>query len=80
MVDGFCQLFYECFHVQLIDADYATIAHRLLDHDEKFEGLLAKPSLELVEDLELHPDFEDSPEIRLGSAFLNLVLLPFTRF
>lgn len=71
MVDGFCQLFYESFHVQLIDADYATIAHRLLDHEERFEGLMSHPNLDLVENLEVHPDFEDSPEMRLGSAFLT---------
>lgn len=71
MVDGFCQLFYECFGIQLIDADYATIAHRLLDNDEKFENLMSRPSLDLIKDMEIHPDFEDSPEIRLGSSFLT---------
>jgi hypothetical protein len=71
MVDGFCQLFYECFGIQLIDADYATIAHRLLDHEENFEKLMSKPGLDLIENMEIHPDFEDSPEIRLGSSFLT---------
>jgi len=71
MVDGFCQLFYESFHIQLIDADYATIAHRLIDNDEKFEALMSHPGLDLVDDLQLHPDFEDAPEVRLGSAFLT---------
>jgi hypothetical protein len=71
LTDEFLTLFYKCWDVQLVEADWESSAHRLLNDDDKFDRLLRKPSLDLVQGLEIHPEFEDPSPARLGSAFMT---------
>ena len=72
LADEFLMLFYQSWGVQLIEADWETSAFRLLpDSEETIENLLRRPGLDLVEGLETHPDYEDDPVTKLGSAFLT---------
>ena len=71
LTDEFLTLFYKCWNIQLVEADWESSAHRLLNDDDKFERLLRKPSLDLVQGLEIHPEFEDPAPARLGSAFMT---------
>jgi hypothetical protein len=72
LADEFLMLFYQSWGIQLIEADWETSAFRLLPgQEEQVENILARPALHLVEGLETHPDYEDDPITRLGSAFLT---------
>lgn len=71
LTDEFLLLFYKGWGIQLVEADYETCAHRLLENDDAYERLIARPALNLVPDLDLHPDFEDPADVRLGSCFLT---------
>ena len=69
--DEFLTLFYKCWNVQLVEADWETTAHRLLDDEKKVKAILKDPGLHLVKNLEIHPEFEDDSHARLGSSFLT---------
>jgi hypothetical protein len=71
LTDEFLMLFYKSWGFQLVEADWETNAQRLLDNDEAFEHVMARPGLHLVDHLEIHPEFEDEPMARLGSSFLT---------
>ncbi len=49
----------------------STHKRRLLDDDEAYERVMARPGLHLVDNLEIHPEFEDLPTARLGASFLT---------
>lgn len=71
LTDEFLTLFYKSWNIQLLEADWESSAHRLLVEDDRFERLMQAPSLRLVDNLEIHPEFEDEPAARLGAAFLT---------
>lgn len=71
LTDEFLTLFYKCWNIQLVEADWESSAHRLLNDDDKFDRLLKHPSLDLVQGLEIHPEFEDPCPARLASAFMT---------
>lgn len=72
--DVFREMFQKCFGIKLQAANFALLALRTLGEDE-FERVLDNPSAEYHDEaLEIHPEFEDSLEGRLGSSFLTTVL------
>jgi hypothetical protein len=71
LTDEFLTLFYKCWNIQLVEADWESSAHRLLVEDDAFEKLCRHPRIELVDGLEIHPEFEDPLPSRLGSSFLT---------
>lgn len=71
MIDKFVNLFRDCFDITLYEVNYESAAARLLE-DEPLAGQLAnQPGLLLVDNLQLHPDFMDTPDSRLGSSFMT---------
>jgi hypothetical protein len=70
LVSEFSVLFEKSFEVRLEQAHPKACAHKLLDK-ETFEKVEDRPGIEIVENLELHPDFENSQEEKLGAAFLT---------
>jgi hypothetical protein len=71
LIDKLCLLFLYTFDINLIEATYESSAGRLLDDDDLAASLLAQPGLLLVDNLQLHPDFMDEPNSRMGSSFLT---------
>lgn len=71
LTDEFLMLFYKAWGLQLVEADWENHAQRLLDDDEAYERVMARPGLHLVDNLEIHPEFEDLPTARLGASFLT---------
>ncbi len=71
LIDKLCLLFLYTFDISLIEATYETSAARLLDDEELACSLLTQPGTLLVEDLQLHPDYMDNPDARMGSSFLT---------
>jgi recombination associated protein RdgC len=71
LTDEFLTLFYKCWNVQLVESDWETTAHRLLDNEKKVSTILKDPGLYLVKNLEIHPEFQDEAHARLGSSFLT---------
>jgi hypothetical protein len=70
LVGEFEGLFEKSFEVKLEQAHPKACANKLLDK-ETFEKVLDKPGYETVENLEVHPDFENSQEEKLGAGFLT---------
>lgn len=71
LTDEFLMLFYKAWGLQLVEADWENHAQRLLDDDDAYERVMARPGLHLVDNLEIHPEFEDLPTARLGASFLT---------
>ena len=70
LIESFITLFDKTFNVKLLEANSMACAENLLEADV-FEKILDKPGIELIDGLEVHPDFENSPEAKLGSGFLT---------
>lgn len=73
MNESFELLFQKTFELDLFAANFMSSAQKLLDA-ECFEQVLDDPSMILIKDLEVHPEFEDSPEGKLGASFLTWLL------
>jgi DNA recombination-dependent growth factor C len=71
LIDKLCLLFLYTFDISLIEATYETSAARLLDDEDLAASLMTQPGTLLVEDLQLHPDYMENPDSRMGSSFLT---------
>lgn len=70
MVESVEVLFNKAFGIKLIEANSMATAQNLLDADT-FEEVLDNPGYDSVDGMEVHPDFQDGPEAKLGSGFLT---------
>ncbi|MBF0235547.1 MAG: recombination-associated protein RdgC, partial [Desulfamplus sp.] len=71
-VEGVMILFEKTFKLRLMEANFMATAQRILEKDI-FEKVLDKPGIQL-KDSEFNPEYEDTPEGKLGAAFLTWLL------
>jgi hypothetical protein len=70
LVETFITLYDKTFNVTLLEANSVSSAQNLVEPDV-FEEMLDNPGIELVKGLEVHPEFENGPESKLGCGFLT---------
>ncbi|GAF83499.1 unnamed protein product, partial [marine sediment metagenome] len=73
MCDKFNLIFTKAFEIKLTEMNFVSVANGILDSDV-FEQMLDHPGIAIVKDLEVSPEFEDTPEGHLGSGFLTWLL------
>lgn len=66
-------LFSKSFDLNLQNADFLSTAHQMVG-DELFEKVMDDPGICVGNPIEIHPEFEDSMEGKLGAAFLTWML------
>ena len=71
--ESFLMLFSQTFSIQLLEANFMATAQRNLS-EEVFENVLDAPGILLGPAFDVHPDFEDTSEGKLGSSFLTWLL------
>ena len=70
--DTFYQLFSKCFGIDLLEANAPHMAFKELGDDGDFDKVLDDPASDFHGlELEIHPEFEDGLEGKLGSSFLT---------
>lgn len=71
--DLFTQLFMKSFDLKLQDANFMATAQQMLEEDV-FEKVLDKPGITIGSPSEIHPEFEDTLEGKLGASYLTWLL------
>jgi len=73
VADLFTQLFNQSFTLKLQEANFMATAQHVLE-EELFEKVLDKPGITIGNPFEIHPEYEDTLEGKLGAAFLTWLL------
>ena len=66
-------LFAKSFDLNLSKADFLSTAHQMLE-EKTFSSVMDDPGISIGDPFEVHPEFEDSLEGRLGASFLTWIL------
>lgn len=66
-------LFRQSFDLDFQPSNFVAMAHQLLD-EIAFEKVLDDPSISIGNPIEIHPEFEDQLEGKLGAGFLTWLL------
>jgi hypothetical protein len=66
-------LFNKSFDLNLSKADFLSTAHQMLE-EETFQKVMDDPGISVGDPFEVHPEFEDCMEGRLGASFLTWML------
>ncbi|MBF0197033.1 MAG: recombination-associated protein RdgC [Planctomycetes bacterium] len=71
--ESFEVLFLKTFNIKLLEANFMATSQKIVE-DQIFEDILDGPGIRLGPEFDIHPDFEDTSEGKLGSAFLTWLL------
>jgi hypothetical protein len=65
--------FLKSFDLNLQTGDFLSTAHQMVD-EATFERVMDEPGISVGDPIEIHPEFEDSLEGKLGAGFLTWIL------
>lgn len=65
--------FLKSFDLNLQTGDFLSSAHQMVD-ESAFERVMDDPGISVGDPIEIHPEFEDSLEGKLGAGFLTWIL------
>ena len=71
--DLFTQHLSKTFDLKLQEGNYLSTTQQMLDEDT-FDKVLDQPGITIGEPAEVHPEFEDTLEGKLGASFLTWIL------